>query len=278
MIVNFELHESEMNLQPFIFHIDELSGSETITGYSNWHENIEIICILEGKGFVFFNGEKTPVKKGDICIINSNVLHSFSPESNFRYYCLIPDSEFFSKNGIELYEMEFSPIIHDATAAEMITDFSDCFYSSDPLKEAKLRAKLLELLIYIAENHCISSASNNSRPKTVQCVRSSVNYIKAHLGEKITIDQLASSANISKYHFLRIFKKLTGDTPIVFINKMRCETAKKFLASGSYSISEICEKCGFENLSYFSKVFKSYTSMTPKDYQKNGQTKLPEGR
>ena len=62
---------------------------------------------------------------------------------------------------------------------------------------------------------------------------------------------------------------MTGDSPIVFINKLRCENAKKMLLNGAYSVQEAADKCGFESVSYFCKTFKKYIGETPGKYSKN---------
>jgi len=97
-------------------------------------------------------------------------------------------------------------------------------------------------------------------------VRLAVSYICANFSEKITVDTLASISGFSKYYFLREFKRITGETPVAFLNRIRCENATRLLKSGDFSVSEVCEQCGFENLSYFGKTFKKYYGMSPKQY------------
>ena len=64
-------------------------------------------------------------------------------------------------------------------------------------------------------------------------------------------------------------------TPITFINSLRCEDAKKFLLQRKSSVHEIAMQCGFENDSYFSKIFREYTGVLPTEYR-DRQIGLPE--
>ncbi len=276
----FERHEHDMITQPFIFHLDKISNAtnaktytndkhksiKLLSGYSHWHNNIEILYFKEGSGYVYCDNEQFTANPGDIFVINSNQEHAFSSDSSVSYYCLIPDTDFCTTNGINSGSIRFSTQIHDNALCDMLDKFIEIFYSSDVYRDAMLRTHLLFTLIYIAKNHSVQNESADTTTNVKKGVYFAVGYIKSHLGEKITIDELAESVNISKYHFIRNFKKITGDTPITFINKLRCETAKKLLTVGSYPINEVCEKCGFENMSYFAKVFKKHTGLTPSEF------------
>lgn len=285
--MSFEYHESLMNLQPFIFHLDKIENAKKCTdetvshissdnpetlctptsGSFNWHSNIEILYFTQGSGYVHCEGDKTEVKKGDIFVVNSNMPHAFSTDSSVAYYCLIPDGDFCLANGINSAGIQFSShITDDPVLSNMFEKFTDIFYSSEVYRDAMLRALLLNMLIHLATGYGAPKQQYDASANITRGIQSAIGYIKCHLSEKITVEKLANSVNISKYHFLRNFKKLTGDTPIVYVNKLRCENAKKLLSSGSYPIGEVCEKCGFENMSYFAKVFKNYTGKTPSDF------------
>lgn len=276
----FERHEHEMIVQPFIFHLDQIPSSsnalsdcnsthklpKSISYYANWHNNIEILYFKNGSGYVYCDNEKLTGNPGDVIVINSNQEHAFASDSSVEYYCLIPDTDFCANNGINTSAIRFSTMIKDKKLCDMLDKFIGVFYSSDVYRDAMLRTELLSILIYIAKNHSSQNESAEATSNVKKGVYFAIGYIKSHLSEKITIDELAESVNISKYHFIRHFKKITGDTPVTFINKLRCETAKKLLSVGSYSINEVCEKCGYENMSYFAKVFKKYTELTPSEF------------
>ncbi|MBQ3088257.1 MAG: helix-turn-helix domain-containing protein [Clostridia bacterium] len=84
-----------------------------------------------------------------------------------------------------------------------------------------------------------------------------------------SIKHLANSCNISEAHFRRLFMQVYHTSPKKFITSYRLDKAKQMLKEFDFSISEICEKCGFENAYYFTRVFKANTGMTPSEYRKN---------
>jgi AraC-like DNA-binding protein len=96
-----------------------------------------------------------------------------------------------------------------------------------------------------------------------------VEFIDNNYEKHLTIDEIASVAGFSKFHFSRLFKNYTGFTVIEHINGRRCENAKLMLENNSLSISQIAAECGFWESSYFTKVFKKIKGCTPKIYRKN---------
>lgn len=96
-------------------------------------------------------------------------------------------------------------------------------------------------------------------------------YMNTHLQEKISLETLAEYVNISQGQFSRVFKKVTGQAPIEFLNVMRLERAKGILLSGGKTMTEVALMCGFSSSAYFSSSFQRQYSMSPTDYVKTIQ-------
>ena len=94
-----------------------------------------------------------------------------------------------------------------------------------------------------------------------------LDYIHTHYNDKITIEELARTASISKTEVLRSFKIIVGMSPINYLNSYRLQRAAHMLIDTNKSIQEIAEDCGFNDNSYFSKLFKKKYSITPHDYR-----------
>lgn len=88
----------------------------------------------------------------------------------------------------------------------------------------------------------------------------------------INIQTLAQNNGMSHRAFDRRFKNATGDTPLLYIQKIRVEAAKKFLESDHQTFNEITYKVGYEDSSFFRKTFKKHTGLLPKEYRKAFQT------
>ena len=91
-------------------------------------------------------------------------------------------------------------------------------------------------------------------------------YIDKHFSEDINLDKIAGKAFVSKFHFIRLFKKYYGRTPNQYLQEVRIEMAKKILLKGK-SIEEVCYAIGFKSKTSFISLFKKITAVTPLAYQ-----------
>ena len=92
-------------------------------------------------------------------------------------------------------------------------------------------------------------------------------YIDKHFSENINLDKMAAKAMVSKFHFIRVFKKYYGATPNQYLQELRIEKAKKLLAKRN-SIDDVCHAIGFTSKTSFITLFKRMTGLTPMSYLK----------
>ena len=94
----------------------------------------------------------------------------------------------------------------------------------------------------------------------------SKHYIDKHFSEEINLDKVAGKALVSKFHFIRVFKKYYGRTPNQYLQEVRIEMAKKILLKRK-SIDEVCDSIGFKSKTSFISLFRKMTGVTPLAYQ-----------
>ena len=94
----------------------------------------------------------------------------------------------------------------------------------------------------------------------------SKHYIDKHFSEDINLDKIAGKALVSKFHFIRIFKKYYGRTPNQYLQEVRIEKAKAILQKGK-TIDAACNAIGFTSKTSFISLFKKMTGVTPLAYQ-----------
>ncbi|MDD6891502.1 MAG: AraC family transcriptional regulator [Bacteroidales bacterium] len=98
-------------------------------------------------------------------------------------------------------------------------------------------------------------------------IRQVLVHIRRHIGESLDLDELAELACMSKDHFIRTFKKEVGETPNVFLVNRKMEEAELLLVTTDCSVKQVALRLGYEDGSYFNKLFKKYAGMTPQQYR-----------
>lgn len=92
-------------------------------------------------------------------------------------------------------------------------------------------------------------------------------YIRKNLGAENDVDTLANMVGLSKDHLIRLFKKSTGETPIQYITMRKIERAEILLSTTNLSVKEVAHTVGYEDHSYFNRIFKKVVGLTPRDYR-----------
>lgn len=143
----------------------------------------------------------------------------------------------------------------------------ECLHS-DYGFEVNVRYLLTRLFVLINQNHPEISAANQKR--TVQQserIKTMLTYIKDNFSENVTVQSIADSASISESECLRCFRNVLGISPIAYLKKYRLQHAAELLDATQWKISYIGQKCGFSEMSYFSKSFKEIYKRTPSEYR-----------
>lgn len=100
-------------------------------------------------------------------------------------------------------------------------------------------------------------------------VSACISFFSQHCAEHITLEMLSERFSISKQGLIKRFKKSTRKTPVEYLIFTRINLGKLLLKDTTLSIGEIAEKCGFENMYYFSNCFKSITKVSPSAYRRS---------
>ena len=103
--------------------------------------------------------------------------------------------------------------------------------------------------------------------KNHEIIKKAILYISEHFNGSLTLEDVASHVHLHPSYFSTLFKTCTGSAFKEYLNMVRIEESKRLLANTDFSIIDIAMAVGFEDQSYFSKVFKKYTGLTPKQFR-----------
>ena len=93
-------------------------------------------------------------------------------------------------------------------------------------------------------------------------------FMRKHLADTITLEDLAAAAGLTKYHFLRQYRAKTGKTPVQVLWEIRCSEAVSLLKYTALPIKEIAARTGFSDLAHFSRRIKAFSGLMPREFRK----------
>lgn len=111
--------------------------------------------------------------------------------------------------------------------------------------------------------------TENENTKNLYKLKKVLNYIRKSYSKQITLKDMAQIAGVSPKYFCSFFKNMTAKTPVEYLNSYRIEKAAANLLASDSSVTDIAYSCGFNDLSYFIKVFRDLKGISPKQFKKN---------
>ncbi|HEX8285965.1 MAG TPA: AraC family transcriptional regulator [Pyrinomonadaceae bacterium] len=99
-------------------------------------------------------------------------------------------------------------------------------------------------------------------------IRLAVELMHAHLNRELSLEEIASAAHLSPFHFARLFKKLTGATPHAYLASLRAARAQQLLAETDLPVTEVGARVGYMSSSHFARAFRQATGISPRAYRK----------
>lgn len=157
-----------------------------------------------------------------------------------------------------------SSLVHQKLA--MIADeIASPGFASDLFVDGLARAILAPLLHPEAR----VADARGDLPKRVA---TAIDYIEANLEQRLTLDQIARAADVSLFHFARLFHTATGEAPYRYVLKRRIERAQHLLVAGEKPLATLALDCGFSSQSHFTAAFKRVTGLSPARWASQART------
>lgn len=260
-------------------------GGNTISEHANL--DLETIYVSEGEMTAQINGKDVHVLEKEILVINSSIPHSLrcGGDKDCIYSCGIANESLFTASRFmrEKYiDQIFYSFNHDYILIKRNSPyyepiekvFSEIWniYDKQPrcyelLITAKLQEYLAYLYMYLGDSDLI--IDSNLEKKDYRLFLRMVEHVRYTMAEKISIKGMADAAGVSEKTVHNLFRKYANRTPFEFVTFLRINAAKNLLVDGSYTLSDIALMTGFSHQSHFTKVFKSETGVTPREYVKS---------
>jgi len=217
------------------------------------------------RGDIFVTGSKTPYELrwrsplgAEIDVIH---IHLGVDQCLAAFEMVYPDKA----NAVEVTDF----FGRDETLAHLSFACAEML-SARTADNAKRVAGLAHLLaIYVAEKYTNVASQRPVYRGGLPIVRlrKIEDYVHAHVSESISIDSLAELAELSAFHFSRVFKQATGITPLQFVTRERMLQAQQLIRETSRSLIEIALEVGYTSPSHFAQVFRRTVGMAPTEFR-----------
>ncbi|MFB9330181.1 helix-turn-helix domain-containing protein [Paenibacillus aurantiacus] len=253
--------------------------------YINWHHHreLELLLVTDGILDVYIDDESVRLEAGDVAIIGANQLHrDRSIGVPMHYIVLQFDLEQFFDHSSMPYMRFFSETKNPLSQANYIfrenadakAEAADCIRSilheattkqtGYELAVSMLIKKLLLLFIRSDTKKTLAESEDFDRAR----LRGVLDYVEAHLTDRIQVEEVCKLANMSYYYFVKFFKKAIGLSFTEYVNYRKIKWAERILLTKDMSVSEVGDRIGMPNMAHFYKMFKKYNDCSPKQFQK----------
>ncbi|MHA7966063.1 helix-turn-helix domain-containing protein [Paenibacillus sp. CAU 1782] len=245
----------------------------------HWHEHLEFLYIVRGEAKIECGSADFAAKAGDLIVVNSNELHhGISGCDDLFYYALISDPTLLQSSFSDTAEMRFLEPIRQsrlllrnhisgndeiAGCIESIVRELDEQAFGYELAVKSLLYRLLALLVRMHAPTVLSKMEHAERIKNLKRFDPVLRYIDENYHEPLTVETLSSIAGLSRFHFSRLFKEMTGRTLSAYILSFRLNRADYLLRHTELTVSEIAALTGFSDIYYFSRAFKKHKKAAP---------------
>lgn len=198
---------------------------------------------------------------------------------HFKCYCLHLQIEPTNPLFNELFSTpSYFTFISDNTYRPLFeTLFQHLAKNDKGINDYFISAKILEFIYHIKKDEKYNqSIHQNLLKKENRSIQKAISYLKRNYDKKIQLNELGILTGYSPNHFQRLFIQVIGISPSKYLENIRIDRAKYLLIENEKSLSDIAYECGFSSPSYFSKVFKKHTLLSPYDFQMSAIFKYSE--
>lgn len=247
----------------------------------HWHDEIEIIHIISGTYNFFISDHEETLHKDDICIIPGKIIHGDGKHRGSSLF----ESIVFDINFLRQPSYSPDTFINDILSSNIYLQNVISSENTEILKTLLELFKIINekqegydliasgyLLIFfglIKKEKKYTEKNILSLHKRVRAeqIEKVLTLIRQNYGQDLPLELLSDTAGLSPKYFCRLFKDITDHTPIEYLKWFRINRACSLLRETNERLPDIAEKCGFNDFSYFIKIFRRYKGVTPLKYR-----------
>lgn len=262
------------------------SHPHDLTEVEHSHGFCELVIVTQGSAMHRLEGDDFPVTAGDVFLLQGHQRHYFHSRENLQLINIMydPNKMDLPENDLRklpgycaLFMLEptyrrqhrFSSRLHleriPLAEAELLAEeMEQESLKTAPGHEALLRAKLVELMVFLARAYTTTKTVEGHALLRMGNV---IGALENDFSKNWKIEELMSIAHMSRSNLMRIFRKATGQTPVEYLIRLRIQQSMKLLHNSQLNITEIAMEIGFNDSNYFSRQFRRIVGLSPSRYR-----------
>ncbi len=265
---------------PIYVEFGKLSYFPNYSEIAHWHNDLEILIILDGEMDYCIDGEIVTIRKNQAIFVNSKHIHyGFSKEKKeSEMVCMLIDAENIYPQS-RFYTESIQPLLRGITQPYGILNMEgeegDIIMTILRLHQNADREDFSVMALSAALNvlHCLydvfsKNQNGDKAERSLGVIKQMLRFIQDNYADNISLADIAAAGNICKSSCVSVFNQVLRQSPVDFLIEYRLNKARKMLSDTEYSISDIALSVGFSSMSYFTDRFKRMYGQTPRDYRK----------
>ncbi len=248
------------------------------------HQLVELLHVTSGSALIVSDDTQSNVAEGDMVLFRANAVHSIYPigdtcdfsvvfvaiphvisyaytEDGMRYAMLL--SRFHARNKYVWKKDECDTLGISDCFNDLKNISSDSFLGKDILMKAKVATIVSTLLKDLSQQSNAVEVFSDSSETLSKKIDDAIIYINEHYSEDLSVASMSERLFMSYSYFSRNFKRVTGRCFKDFLNVTRINNAEMKLRSTSKSVTQIAMECGYNNIAYFSAMYKKLKGISP---------------
>lgn len=249
------------------------------------HNGYEIVYVKNGNGKVMAGDRKIDYFDGTLVMFGPNIPHYGFSNTTYpdNFEIVVHFDETFARDRLNCFP-EFQPIadliqrsghflIFDSQTKQELASSFNKIHSVNPTRQLLMLLEILEILSNSPNQSQIFREAIGDRFAQSSHINRVIEFINGNFDSQISTKDVAREIGLTTNSLCRLFKKATGKSFIDYLNDYRIHRAARLLEETDHSISKIMQNSGFENPSYFSRVFIRRKGLSPMEYRRGHRRK-----
>lgn len=283
------IHETKMHgKRTFPFTVYRVNMPESLRTYPlHWHDEMELISVVSGRGLITVRQERFAVCPGDLLLIPPQVVHGMEQLDDapmnyfnilFRFSLLESADSSYAAYLKPLYDgsrtLPARLTAEDPLNRLLAPHVADLIANRQEYRvgsELMVKSRLFAIAHYLSQFSQPTSRAQYAIQTSYDKLKQALSHIQANYGSPISVEDAADLCGFSPSHFMKLFRQLTGSSFTQYLKQYRLEQAALQLLRTREKISVIAAGAGFQNMSYFTRAFTAHFGLSPAQYRRQAE-------